>query len=635
MAINNGFGPGSDYRFSTYRHGSLDGRNSNFRYPSQWWDIAHMELPNSIKGLFKWCRYHALVNPLISSVVKKLSAYPITKITVADRAVDGFDKNRERWQSLLHNSININRFQIEAGLDYHTYGNAIISIYFPFYKYLECKSCGQKDRIKKLKFGVDWEFKNFDYILNCKECKNSGPANVDDVFYKSHKDIKLIRWNPTDIEIDYNPITQRREYAYTIPPKIRNHVLTKKLSYLEELPAKFIESMKKNQPVILSPDNVFHFKAETPSLNSNDEGWGYPIILPALKDSFYLQIMKKAQEAVMLEHLVPLDIIFPATQDQNASPYTTVNLSDWKRKIEQELTTWRMDPNHKPILPLPVGYQRIGGNGRALMLTQEIRAHSEHILIGMGVPQEFVFGGLSWTGSSVSLRMLENMFMTYRDMHTQFIENFLVPNIARFMGWQTVSIKMKSFKMADDVQNKQLLLSLNNVRKVSDRTLLSEFDIDSFEEMKIIERELRRNLEITKLDSLYKAQIQGESQQVMMKAQTEASIQQQKATLQAQKEMQEQQGRQAAQAQQQQPQQPQQQEQVNAVQLAEAWAKKLSGMDSVQAQQYLDKMSAQSPQLHELVMQKMQQLKAGGASGAMKPMPEKGPPRRGPGTASI
>lgn len=626
MPVNKGFGPGSNYRFSTYRHGSLDGRNSNFRYPSQWWDVAHMELPNSIKGLFKWCRYHALVNPLISSVVRKLSAYPVTKVSIKDKVSDGFDKNHSRWDSLLKNTLNINRFQIEAGLDYHTYGNCIVSIYFPFHKHLECKSCKKKERIKKLKYKVDWNFKNFEYTLNCS-CGHTGPAKVHDIFYKSHKDIRLVRWNPTDIQIDYNPITQRKEYAYNIPPKIRKKVLTKKLSYLEELPSKFIDSMKYKKPVILASENVFHFKAETPSLNSNDEGWGYPPILPALKDSFYLQIMKKAQEAVMLEHLVPLDIIYPATQDQNASPYTTVNLSDWKRKIETELINWRMDPNHKPILPLPVGYQRIGGNGRALMLTQEIRAHSEHILIGMGVPQEFVFGGLSWTGSSVSLRMLENLFMTYRDMHDNFLTNFLVPNVSRFMGWHPVDIRMKTFKMADDIQNKQLLLNLNQLRKVSDQTLLSEFDIDAFTEMKAVEKELRRNLEITKLDSLYKAQIQGESQQIMMKAQTDAVLQQQKAKLRAQKDMQEQQKQDAMlqqkKQQAQQVQQPQQ-KQVNVVQLAEAWAKKLSSMDPIKSQQYLDQMSTQSPQLHQLVMQKMQEIKTQG----MQPLPEKGPPRR-------
>ena len=189
---------------------------------------------------------------------------------------------------------------------------------------------------------------------------------------------------------------------------------------------------------------------------------------------------------------------------------------------------------------------------------------------------------------------------------------------------------MKAYKMADEVKNKQLLMSLNGVRKVSDRTLLSEFDIDSFDELKAIEKELRRNLEITKLDSLYKAQIQGESQQVMMKAQTEASIEQQKATLRAQKEMKEQQMQQQQQAQQQ-PQQAQQPQRVNAVHMAEAWAKKLIGIDTIQAQQYLDKMSKEAPELHQLVMQKMQQVKAQG----IQPNPQVRPPRRGAGSATI
>lgn len=651
MSLNSkGFGPGSSYRFTSFRHGSLDGRNSNFRYPSQWWDVAHMELPSSVRKLFKWCRYHVLVNPLVGSAVKKMAAYPITKVLVDDRSDEGFDRNRQRWEDLLYRTIDVNNLQIEIGLDYHTYGNCIVSIFYPFHKHLVCRNCGAKHRIKRLQYRKEWDFKNFDYTMKCPSCGHNGKAKVEDVFYKSYKDIRIIRWNPSDMSIDYNPITKVSEYAYSIPSSVRKKVFQKKLSYLEELPSKFIEAMKKRRPVVLSRENIFHFKAATPSLASNDEGWGYPPILPALKDSFYLQIMKKAQEAVMLEHLVPLDIIFPSTQDQAANPYTTVNLSDWKRKIETELGTWRMDPNHKPILPLPVGYQRIGGNGRALMLTQEIRAMSEHIVVGMGVPQEFVFGGLSWTGSSVSLRMLENMFMTYRDMHDHFLKHFLVPNVSRFMGWSDVNVHMKEFKMADDIQNKQLLLSLNQMKKVSDQTLLSEFDKDAFSEMRLIEQELRRTLEVTKLDTLYKARIQGESQQVMMRSQTEAMVEQQKAKLRAQKELSEEQKRlgipqQGAPPQggppggppQMPPQQggpnqspiPGQGEEntVNVLHLAEAWAKKLSNMDPVRSQGLLQQMSEQSPNLHKVVLEKIQMIK----SLDQKPLPEKRPPRRAAG----
>jgi hypothetical protein len=396
--------------------------------------------------------------------------------------------------------------------------------------------------------------------------------------------------------------------------------------------------MRKRKNGVLHQRNVFHFKAPTPSLDHDNAGWGYPLILPALKDSFYLQVMKKAQEAVMMEHLIPLDVLFPTSADAQANPYVMLNLADWKKRIELEIVKWRWDPNYKPILPLPIGHQRIGGDGRALMLTQEIKAWSEHIIAGMGVPQEFVFGGLSWSGSSVSLRMLENQFMTYRDMHEHFLKHFLIPSIARFMGWKEISVHMKSFKMADDIQAKQMLMSLNQLRKVSDKTLLSEFDKDSVDELKMIERELRMNLEIQKLSSLMQAEIQGEQQQVLSKYQLKT----QEAQMQAQMKMQAQmgmgqpgmgqpgmgqpgaapQGGPLASA----PGTPegQQTSAVNVIDLAEAWAKKLGGMAPEEQSAVLGQMQTQAPELHQLIMQKMSVQKAL----SQQPLPEQRPPRR-------
>ncbi len=626
-----GFGPNSGFRFSGFRFGSLDGRNNTFRYPSPWWDVAHMELPTTVKHLFRWCRYHMLVNPLVSAVTKKMAAYPITNLVIDDEPQEGFDRNKKRWEDLLFRVLNIGRFQIEAGLDYFGYGNCVVSIKFPFYKWLQCRACGTQRRIQKLKFKKDWDFKNFDYLLTCPECGHHGPCHVHDKEYKSYKDIKLIRWNPQDLDIEYNPITCETEYAYNIPGKIRKRVLSKHRRYLETLPNVFIKAMKTARPVVLERQNLFHFKAPTPSLAANDGGWGYPPILPALKDSFYLQIMKKAQEAVMLEHLVPLDIIYPASSDSMASPYQMTNLSDWKKRIELEIIKWRWDPNYKPILPLPVGYQRIGGDGRALMLTQEIRAWSEHIIAGMSVPQEFVFGGLSYSGSSVSLRMLENQFKTYRQMHEHFLKHFLVPAICRSMNWMPVGVHLAEFKMADDMQMKQILLSLNQMKKVSDKTLLAEFDKDALEEAKMVESELRRNLDIAKLEQLHNAATQGEAQKVQVKYQLEA----QEMQMQAQREQQEREQQQMGEQQQQlaQQQQSQQHEQAvqqvggkqNVVDLAEGYARRISQYPIEQQSAVLQRLRAESPQLHSLVMQKVQTGKAL----TQQPLPQQKPPRRG------
>lgn len=644
MAFTSGFGPSSLYNSSAFRFGALDGRNSVFRYPSQWWDVAHMELPSTIKSMFKWCRYHVLVNPLISSVTKKMASYPITKVIIKESGIEGFDKKKNKWEDFLFRNIDVNRLQIEIGLDYYTYGNCIVSIVYPFHKYLECSNCKEKRRIKQLKMGKQWQFRDFKYHYKCPVCNHNGPAKVHDVFYKSYKNIKVVRWNPADINIDHNPITQATEYAYNIPAKIKSKVMKGDRRCIEELPAKFIEAIKAKRRVILTEENVFHFKAPTPSIGGGDDGWGYPPILPAMKDSFHLQIMKKANEAVMLEHLVPLDIIFPATGDAQANPYLSVNLSDWKRRIEHELQRWRTDPNHKPILPLPVGYQRVGGNGRSLMLTNEIRAHSEHIIVGMGVPQEFAFGGLSWTGSSVSMRMLENQFLTYRDMHRHFLKHFLVPNVSRFMGWSEVSLDMKAFKMADDIQNKQLMMSLNQMRKISDKTLLAEFDKDAIAELRVIEQELRRGLELTRLDSNYKARIQGEGQTTMAQYQTEAQAIQAKGQMRLRQELAKEGGPQAADQAQQAQQGQQQGQNVNVIQMADAYAQRLARMSPQRAAPILQRMQEQAPQLAQLVQQRLASLRAnpqaqqagaaGGQAVDMRPAPEQRAPQRGPESAS-
>lgn len=607
-----GFGPGSTFRFAG-KPGSTE--TNSFRYPSAWWDIAHMDLPRSVKHLFKWCRYHMLVNPLVSAVTKKMASYPITEIIFESEPLEGFDKHKKRWEDCLIRTLHLDQLQLKIGLDYHGYGNCLISLLFPFHKHLTCKSCGFTQRIKKLKYKTEWDFKDYKYLLTCPRCSFQGDAKVEDVTYKSYKDIKTIIWNPSDIDIDFNPMTQTCEYAYNIPEKVRTKIERKNRKYLEETPVVIFQALRERRPLILNQDNVFHFKAPTPSLDANDEGWGYPPILPALKDAFYLQTMKKAQEQILVEHMVPLDILFPASSDANANPYMMINLSDWKQRVEVEITKWRWDPNYKPILPVPVGHQRIGGNGRALLLTQEIRAWSEHMIAGMNVPQEFVFGGLTWSGSSVSMRMLENQFLNYRSMHENFVQNWLIPKIAHFMGWSEISVHMREFKMADDMQMKQLLISLNQMKKLSDKTLLSEFGRDSSEESRIIEKELRGSLAIQRLQTLYATEIQNEAQAAQFKSQQKLQAQAAKSQMTAQA---------AAQPQPTQEGPPQPGSGVNVIELAEAYAKKLAGMDPAQSAAVLQRMSEQSPQLAMLVQQKLQTT----PSVDMKPLPEQRPPRR-------
>jgi hypothetical protein len=186
---------------------------------------------------------------------------------------------------------------------------------------------------------------------------------------------------------------------------------------------------------------------------------------------------------------------------------------------------------------------------------------------------------------------------------------------------------MKAFKMADDLQAKQLLLSLNQLQKISDKTLLAEFDKDALDELRLVEQELRRRLEVQRLQQLYTAQMQGEAQKISTKAQIEAQEAMTRAQMKLQQEQMGQQQQQQMDAMQQQAgaqqaAQPQPQ-QVNVIDLAEAYAKRLGSMEPPEASAALGQMQQQMPQLHQLVAQKLAVRQAL----EQRPLPEQRPPR--------
>lgn len=515
MAFDNlSLGFGGTSRFSGQRGRTADGMSrSGVRYPSPFFDIGHTYLPPSLKALLRWCRYYYLVNPLINAVIHKMAEYPITEIVIDEKDSD----IKNKWDSLLGGILRFRPFQIEVGLDYYTYGMCVVTIHFPFDKFLICRSCGFKDKAAKL----NYRWRNLDYIVDCPKCNHSGPAKVQDYYKRDVNGIRLMRWNPEYVNIDPAFAGADPVYTFELPLQVRNDVILGKKSVLDTIPDTFIEAMKRNKYVRFSDDNIFVFRR--PIISQKDSGWGMPLIFPVLKDTFYLQVLRKAQEAIAAEHIVPLRVLFPQAGSASSDPYTTISLDSWKSRIEGEIAKWKYDNNYIPILPLPIGNETIGGDGRALMLHQEMEVWSQHIVAGMGVPQEFVFGGMQYSGSNVSMRMVENMFLGYRTDHDLMLNHFAIKRIAHFMGWPTVKAHMRRFKMADDLQRSAFFFQLNQAGKISDQTLLQEVDFDPATEEARRKIELDKQLEFNRKMQVAQASIQGEMQMVQARYQKQVS----------------------------------------------------------------------------------------------------------------
>lgn len=505
---------GGQSRFSGNRARLADGgMRAGVRYPSPFFDLGHTWLPQSVKKLLQWCRYYYLTNPLINAVIHKMSEYPITEIVIHERDPDLKDK----WEKILGQHLRYRAFQIECGLDYFCYGMTVVTIHFPFTKWLICTKCKHKEKATRLKY----KWRNLDYIIECKRCGETGPAKVQDYYEKDFRRIRLMRWNPENVFIDQGFAGAEPIYTFEVPSQLKFDINVGKKAVIDTIPDVYVEALRRGRNISFAQDNLFVLKR--PIISSKENGWGMPLILPVLKDAFYLQVLRKAQEQIAQEHIVPLRILFPQAGSGTSDPYTSIPLDSWRNRIETEIAKWKYDSNYIPILPLPVGNQTIGGDGKALGLYQEIQVWSDQIVAGMGVPREFIFGGMQYSGSNVSMRMLENMFLGYRIDHENMLNDFVIRRIAHYMGWPAVRATMKKFKMADDLQRMGLQLQLNQAMKISDETLLQECDHDPVVEKERKERELTSQLAYQRKMQLSQAHTQGEMAVITAQYQAKAA----------------------------------------------------------------------------------------------------------------
>ena len=255
---------------------------------------------------------------------------------------------------------------------------------------------------------------------------------------------------------------------------------------LDTLDRVVIDAIASGKDVLIDPDKIFHLKR--PQMGTLWKGWGTPMILPVLKDIHYYYILRKANEALALQRIVPLNILFPQG-NADVSPFAHLNLGTWKAKIEDELLKWRRDGNYLPILPLPVGSQIIGGDAKQLMVSQEQEMVARSIAAGLGVPLEFIIGGLNWSGSSVSLRILENFFLNLTSQDLRLTNKFLIPKLARIMRIPKIEISFTKFKMADDMQAKSNAYNLMQSGYVSRKSVLEQDGFDSDKEITQMEQE--------------------------------------------------------------------------------------------------------------------------------------------------
>ncbi len=265
-------------------------------FANPFFDQASTYTPPTVKALFSFCRHFHLTHGVINAVNTKASEYPITDIIFTHKEPTIV----RRYEELFMDQLNYPVAQYEINLDYHVYGNAFVSVGFPMRKKLTCQYC--KTEHDCLSIRPHWRYTMAKFWLTCPKCGQAGNASAKDEYLRKLSEITITRWNPELISIFDNEVTGRADYVLDLSQSFRSQILMGRKDLVATTPEVFLEAVHTRRQVVFDPTEVFHMRR--PSLSMMQKGWGIPLLMPVLKDAYYMQIMKKAQECVHPDTLI-------------------------------------------------------------------------------------------------------------------------------------------------------------------------------------------------------------------------------------------------------------------------------------------------------------------------------------------
>lgn len=419
-------------------------------------------IPRKLKSFFLYCEYLYHYSGSVMAVVNKLAYYPVTKL----RFDTSNRKEKETHLELHEEILNTRKHLIQAGINKKIYGNDFISIHFPFQRRFKCPECGAVYNPRKLEEGeFSYEWKTVEVKGKCF-CGYEGVLEIEDQLVNDKSRINIIHWDPKHIDIQDNPITGDAEYFYEIPGELSKRVQEGDKFLIKTLPMSFLRTIaraggKENKVIYkFEPGAVYHLRETAPA--GIDQCWGFPSVLAGIKGFFHMATLRKANEAIAMDFIVPMRVASPKQSTSNNDPTQKLNLSTWVDKMEAAFKQWRRDPLYVMMSPIPVDVTHVGGQGRALMVTGEITQTENEILASMGVPREFVYGGLTSTGGGVTLRMIENQLLgDAKDLIK--LAQWIDDRCSEQLRMKKVKLTLEDPKLLDDVEQKMLTLKANEM----------------------------------------------------------------------------------------------------------------------------------------------------------------------------
>lgn len=465
-------------------------------FPDPFNDMASLAVPETVPYMLRWAEYCFLSQGTYRAAIDRVLSYFITDIEVASpiREDKLNDEEKMKYETFFKDTLGIYRLLRIIGLDYMCYGNAFVSVIMPFKRFLFCPKCFLELPLREVYNNHIFSFKwnDFDFHAKCPKCHYSGVWGHND--RKGHEeDLIIKRWNPHEIELLWDPITDNCTPIWKIPAEYRKMIREGHLYHLERANWEVVQAIKNSNHLIFEKDFVFHLKEDVLA-GVRNRGWGIPRVITNFRQLWYVQVLHRYNEAIALDYVIPFRIITPAPQGGSGDmasrdPINNMNLGGFMSRVGSMLRERRRDPAAWFSLPFPVQYQTLGGDATKLAPKELLDQGLETLLNNAGIPVELFKGSLQIQSAPAALRLFESNWSHLIHNMNRLLA-FFADKVSDMLMWEPVTIKLTRVTHADNLNNIMASLQLASGKQISMSSGLKPLGLDFREETRrLIEEE--------------------------------------------------------------------------------------------------------------------------------------------------
>jgi hypothetical protein len=438
--------------------------------------------------------------------MERVNSYFTTDIQIENAS----DDETEKWTKFLNDDLGVITVIQNKQRNRACYGNSFASVLVPFKRFLRCPKCGYMAPLKEVynnpgAFAFKWQEPEFH--ASCPACKVGsgyrGAWQVNDESDDEAKNLKVKIWSPHEIELLHHTYNDDVRYLWRIPEEFKQQIHRGDLFHLERTPKEVLKAIHHNQMYMFNPDTIFHMKEPTLA-GILVRGWGLPRILYNFRQIWYVQVLRRFNEAIALDYVIPFRIITPAPAQGKAGssggampidPLSLYHGGDFRAQVQGMIRRRKYDPAGLQVLPFPVNFQMFGADANHLAPRDLHDQAMETLLNDAGTPIELYNGSLQLQTAPVALRLFESTWHHQIHDSNGFLA-WLVRQVSQIMSWEPVTVKLKRVTIADNLEKQMMAAQLMMSQQLSGGTVIGDLGYNWRQEQRRIAEEARFQAEL-------------------------------------------------------------------------------------------------------------------------------------------